>query len=94
MMRIYVIALNKANQKIRNLISEAYPGSAHYKITDTSFLVRTDKLAEDVAREIGLKGEQQTQDALGVVFKINSSYSGFNERGLWDWLRAAEEMNE
>lgn len=88
-MRIFAIALNEANPDVVERIEGKYPD--HYRITDTSFLVADDAIAEKVAMAVGIKGDDRIENARGVVFKLNGAYSGHSSRSLWDWLAFAEE---
>ena len=88
-MRTFAIALNEANPDIVERIERKYPD--HYRITDTSFLVADDTIAEKVAMAVGIKGDDRIENARGVVFKLNGAYSGYSSRSLWDWLTFAEE---
>ena len=88
-MRTFAIVLNEANLDIVERIERKYPD--HYRITDTSFLVADDTIAEKVATTVGIKGDDRIENARGVVFKLNGAYSGYSSRSLWEWLTAAEE---
>ena len=62
----------------------------HYKL-DTTFLVAAETIARTVAETLGIRPSPlKIEDASGVVFKLNKSYSGFFDRALWDWLSQAE----
>ena len=89
-MRVYAVLLNEPAPDIKEQIEKQYTKPNHYKINDTAFFIQTNKLADDVAQDIGLKGENQGERVFGVVIKLNSSYSGFNLPALWDWLKVAE----
>lgn len=86
MSNIYVVTLARANTEIGKRMKENFPGS--YEYTKTVFLVRVDSstLASDIAKGIGLKGNDRVKDASGVVFKLNRGYSGYTKPELWDWL--------
>ena len=88
-MRTFAIVLNEANPDVAERIKGEYPD--HYRITDTLFLIADDTIAEKVATAVGIKGDDRIENARGVVFKLNSAYSGYSSRSLWDWLTAAEE---
>ncbi len=55
------------------------------------FLVSTDVIAETIAINVGIKGDDRIEDANGVVFRLKASYSGYAARSLWDWLAQAEK---
>ena len=88
-MPVYAISLKSPNEEVQSLIREKYPG--HYEFLPTFFLVRSDSIAESVAIDIGIKGDDRIEGASGVVFKLNRSYSGFTSPSLWDWLTPGEE---
>ena len=88
-MRTFAIVLNEANPDVAEPIEGKYPD--HYRISDTSFLVADDTIAEKVATAVGIKGDDRIEKARGVVFKLNRAYSGCSSRALWDWLTTAEE---
>ena len=85
----FAIVLNETNPAVAERIEEKYPD--RYRITDTSFLVADDTIAERVATAVGIKGDDRIENAAGVVFKLNGVYSGHSSRSLWDWLTLAEE---
>lgn len=62
-----------------------------HEITDTSYLVQTKELTQEVAIRAGIKGEDRVEDTFGVVFRLNGAYAGFAARSLWEWLGQAEE---
>lgn len=84
--RIYVVLFGDANTDAAGRLRNAYP--SHYGLSDQNFLVRTSDLAETVAQTVGIKGSDRIVS--GVVFKLNSIYSGYTSRTLWDWLSESE----
>lgn len=88
-MPVFAVVLNEPNGDVARRVGGKYPN--HYKMNDTFFLVQGDGIAQSVSEAVGIKGDDRVEDARGVVFKINHSYSGFTSRALWDWLGQAEE---
>ncbi|MCY3955354.1 MAG: hypothetical protein OXF47_05110 [Nitrospira sp.] len=89
--KLFAIVLNEPNDGVAERITTAY--SKRFKYTDTCYLVAFDEaiITEDIAEEVGLKGEDRIEDASGVVFKLNSAYSGYTKKTLWEWLNSIEE---
>lgn len=87
-MSIHAIVLSEANAEVSTRIEARYP--QHYALNNTFFLVRSDKITEKVAIDVGIKGDERIEDALGVVFKLNGTYAGYASRALWDWLTIEE----
>ena len=90
-MTVYAIALLEPNEAVSRKVGENYPG--HYEYSPTLFLVESDVLAENVATDVGIKGENRIKDASGFVIKLEEfSYSGYTSRSLWEWLRKVEKQ--
>ena len=89
--RIFAIVLNEPNYEIDARILSAYP--TRFKYTDTFYLVALDQVAitKEVAEEVGLKGDNRVKESSGVVFKLNSAYSGYTDKSLWEWLGSVSE---
>ena len=87
-MIIYAIVLTEANAEVDERIEIKYP--RRYKLNDTFYLVRSDSISEEVAINVGIKGDGRVQDVTGVVFKLNGSYAGYANTSLWDWLTLEE----
>ena len=43
---------------------------------------------QTAAQVAGIKGKDRITS--GVVFKLNSAYSGYTSKALWEWLSEAE----
>ena len=71
-----------------NQIQEKYPN--HLQLSSSSILVRSQQAADQIAKGVGLKGDDREDGATGVVFKMNGVYSGYASRSLWGWLGEAE----
>ena len=87
-MSIFAVILDKANPQAETRIQERYPDC--HKLGDTTFLVSSDDIAEQVAQAVGIKGEENERIQSGAVFRLNHSYAGFTSRALWDWLQKME----
>lgn len=83
-MFVHAILLTDHNDEVVSRIKEKYPKC--YSVNEGCFLVRCDDLTQDVAVAVGIKGEDQVENAGGVVLKLNGAYSGFASRALWEWL--------
>lgn len=89
--KLFAIVLNEPNHEVAERIVTAYP--MRFKYTDTCYLVAFDEavITEDIAEQVGIKGENRIEDASGVVFKLNAAYSGYTKKTLWEWLNSVEE---
>lgn len=90
-MAVFATFLDDETAEARERIAEHYPGTQHLELTDQLFLISSDSIADSVARNIGLKGDDQIKGLTGVVFKLNAAYAGFTYRSIWDWLTEAEK---
>ena len=88
---LFVVVLDEPNDEVAGLIKEKY--SECYEFSDTVFLVSQDSLAETIAQEIKIKGENRLQTAIGAVFKLNGAYAGYASRSLWEWLEKMEKSS-
>lgn len=94
-MNIYLILLLEQNADVLQQVESKYPDS--YKYNDTTFLVfDSSPITENVAIQVGIKGDERAEDVSGFVVKLGSppSYSGYTTRSLWDWLGAAVEKSQ
>ncbi len=74
-------------ESVRRRIKEKYPGSYEHHSDSQVFFIRSDDIAAQIAQNIGMKGENGENDRIsGAVFKLNSSYSGYTNGAIWDWL--------
>ncbi len=91
MKKIFSIVLLEPNQKVVDRIEEFYPD--YFKYSDTVFLISTEEtvMSNNVANKVGIKGENRIEDSSGVVFKLNTGYSGYTTRTLWEWLSDVNE---
>ncbi len=91
-MHIYLIQLLTANAAVGERVQRSCPEA--FKYNDTTFLViDSSPITENIAIQVGIKGDDRVDDASGFVVKLGSppSYSGYTNRSLWDWLGAAGE---
>ena len=93
MKKIFAVVLFEPNLEVEKRLKEQY--QTQYKYTDTFYLVALDQtvVTEEIAEAIGIKGENRVENSSGVVFKMNSAYSGFTSRTLWEWLETVLEGN-
>ena len=83
-MKNFAIFLKEMDTNVIKRIEENYPN--YYKLSDTAFLVSSDRLSQDIAENVGIKRENSSENSLGVVFRLSSTFSGYFERSLWEWL--------
>ena len=88
-MNAFAILIHEPNPRVPEGLRRKYGSDSLYTITETTFLIRTGELAEDVAVSAGIKGPERF--VTGVVFKLNKAYAGYTARSLWEWLRQAEQ---
>ena len=89
--RIFAVVLRQANEVVSTKIEENYPGA--YAYTGEFYLIAAEGevYTNDIAIRIGIKGENRIPGSSGVVFKLNTGYSGHTEKGLWEWLSSMDE---
>ena len=89
-MALFAIALTQPSQPVADLIQTHYP--RYFEYSPTLYLVETDALAQDVAINVGIKGDSRVPDASGFVLKSQEfSYSGYTTRALWEWFKDVEK---
>lgn len=89
-MSVFAIILSEEHEGVRGRIQTQYPG--HFPYSPTFFLIEADKLTEDIAIEVGLKGDNRFEESSGFVLKLDPLiYSGYTARSLWEWLGEAEK---
>ena len=92
MKKLFAVVLYQPNSEVEERITTLYP--RHFKYTDGVFLIAVDSsvLSRKIATELGIGGQsKRIEDASGAVFKLNSSYSGYTTRSLWEWLSSVFE---
>ena len=90
-MSTFAVILNEPNDEVVARLKEAYPEPDHLELNRTVYLLAGDLLIENVIERLGFKGENAIDDAVGIVLRLNGTYSGRNYRSVWDWLARAEE---
>lgn len=89
-MAIFAIILEEPNTDVRGRIQAQYPG--HFEYSQTFFLIESDKLSENIAVEVGIKGDSRFEKSSGFVLKLERyTYSGYTTRSLWEWLGEVEK---
>lgn len=89
-MAIYAIVLTETTDEIVSRIQKKFPHC--YQLMDkTVFLLRSEDVSGNVATSIGLKGDEQIDEAAGAVLKLNGAYSGYADASLWEWLEEGED---
>ena len=89
-MRNFAVLLEKESRQVAEKIAELYPTPHAYKINETAYLLRTDKLSSDIAKELGIHGDCKDITESGVVIRLNPAYTGFFSPDLWEWFAVAE----
>ena len=59
-----------------------------YVIDDDTLLIH-DKILDSPASVKKFFGLDEDSGTEGVIFKLNGSYSGYYDSGLWEWMRQA-----
>ncbi len=77
-------------------LRDAYPDQEHFEISERLFLVHSDGLARNVATKVGIgkEADDPFESVTGVVFKLNASYSGYDNRAMWEWLTLVERSGD
>ena len=90
---VYVSGDADATKQIAVRLRGAYPDPAHYEMSGRFFFVRDDTITDTIAKRVGIKGADQIEGASGVIFKLNSSYAGYEDPALWEWLTLDERTS-
>lgn len=81
--RPYLVIAGEDQSTLSKRIEEAYPG--YYKVRNAPvFFIKTGHLTGEVKERLGIGDGTGKVD--GAVLRLNGSYAGFFEMGLWDWL--------
>ena len=83
---IFCVVLGSPNEKV----SERIQAYRNYPISDRSYLLSSSEISGEIAKVIGLQGDDRIDDALGIVFKLNGAYSGYFTKSVWEWLSNEE----
>lgn len=81
---IFLLVLSEKSQEIEQKIKTFYPKRYH-QFSDTIFLISADTTTRKVAVNVGVRDDEFPHE--GAVFKLEGSYSGFADPGLWEWLK-------
>lgn len=86
--KVLAVVLDKPQEEVLERLRMEYANVFEY--SDTFFLVPVNMSisTSEVAKQAGIKG--RGRDATGVVFKLNSAYSGYTKKSLWEWLTDVE----
>lgn len=85
--------LDEYNTEVVKRILEKYP--KNYEISETLYLVSSeDDDSSEVARNVGIRGDDRIEGAGGIVFRLWQRYSGFADIELWEWLDDAFETSK
>ena len=68
-------------------VEEVFPNDSHYKLSERTYLVRTDRDASTLVEEMKFGSEDRLT---GTIFKLNSAFGGYDNRDIWDWLDEME----
>ena len=90
-MSIFIVIIDESNQEVEELLDKHYSDNYRYHENDRVFFVRTKHIADKIARNLKIKTDDDKSLVNGVVLKLNSSYSGFTSRAIWDWLDKEDE---
>ena len=91
-MSVFAVVLVEPNDTVMGRLVEAYPEPDHVVLTPTFAVVSADGISSDVAKKVGITGDNRVHDASGAVFQLTSSYAGHTRRALWEWLNKHEDQ--
>lgn len=75
----------EVRQEIGKQIETKY--NKAFQVTENFYIVSTvDKSTQKIAETLGIYGDSEEEASLGIVFRLNGSYSGFADGEIWDWL--------
>ena len=92
--RLFAVVLTEEQEKGTAAIEAAFTDRDVYLVDGNTFVVAHEGLTRDVAKDVGIfrDSEGTPGETVGVVFKLNGSYTGFSRASLWEWLdEAAKE---
>lgn len=91
-MAIFAVVLMEPDPQVAQLIKDRYPN--HHRYNSTFYLISAEGIAQTVAENVGVKGDNRIEDASGFVIRLGAfTYSGYTARSLWDWLTSVEEQS-
>ncbi len=90
-MNIYAVAFNEDDPKNLDLIKEKWNENEYYEINNSFVFIapKEETVTSKIANKIGMN---EDSDIKGVVIAIEA-YNGFNDSGLWEWMKNKEKNN-
>lgn len=90
-MTVFAVVLQEPNREIHQRLSDNF--SNYFSYTDTFFLLEAERLlTEEVAKIVGVKGDNRLQGISGWVLRLDDyTYSGYTSKSLWEWLQGVEK---
>ena len=86
-MTIFAVILKYPDRSVTENIRREFPNTLHHEYSNTFYLLQADNLTENIAEQVGIKGEKRDPQTSGFVLKLNNfNYSGYTSRNLWEWL--------
>ena len=82
---IFIAVVKEGNDIVANNILK-YPDWHKYK--DTTYFIRTTKDIKEIDKDLGFNVSENENKVTGVIFRLNSAFSGYTEQSLWDWIYA------
>ena len=94
--QVFAVMLDAPSSEVDARIEKQHPNAHRHSDYLTFLAVESDILTQTVATSLGIKPAKSSQSSIasGVVFKLNSAYSGYTNPALWEWLRTARESNQ
>lgn len=93
--KVFAVVLDDKGQQnvdaVGDRLSGEYGAGNVFRYTDGVIYVAVPETAttETTANVAKIKGV--SRDTSGVVFKLNSAYSGYTDKSLWEWLSDAQD---
>jgi len=91
-MKTYLVLLFEPNDKIFAEIKRQFPDSREFRISDTIYVVKSDKTASQITEDIGLDGNPKyklptaNDSPCGIVVRWSNIYYGYASEEFWDWV--------
>lgn len=86
-MAIFLVVIDEPSDigTVRSLIAKHYPKNSYDYHSDAHlFLIRCDDTTGEICENLRIQGD--AREVSGVVFKMNTAYSGFTQGSLWEWM--------
>ena len=81
----FLIIFDEPSAEAEARLQEHYPDHYSYHSDAPVYLVRNDGISEQIAKTVGMSGDDKI--VTGVVFKLNSAFSGYTNGAIWEWLQ-------